>query len=135
MLSITDHVWNRAALAAGGTNPGLGDRCLSALLSLHGCAMNGGIHHALEVLDASEVDSAVAGFEYFGLTELATFLRDRAQDPDLREWTDESEAPANERYAELVHDDEYLIQRFEAVFRVRPGDFAPVDEDPEPRLR
>lgn len=125
-VSVADQVWNRAALESGGKSPGPGDRALAALLLAHGLVMNGGVHHALECLDSSEVFAAADGFAYFGLDAVAAFFREAASDPVLAEWTEQTEPVANERYWGLVPDDSYLESRFQAVFRERPKEFSPV---------
>jgi hypothetical protein len=123
-LSAADQVWNRAAMEGGGNTPGPGDRALTSLLLLHGLAMNGGIHHALECLSAEELSAAIEGFVYFGFDEMAEWLRNASTDPLLKEWTESTETPAIFRYAEYIPDDGHLATRFEAVYRDRPSDFA-----------
>ena len=127
-LSAADRVWNRAALESGGESPGPGDRALASLLLAHGLAMNGGIHHVLDVLSEPEQAAAVDGFQYFGLTEVAAFLRGASSDPMLLRWTAQTEHAANQRYVELVPDEDHLARRFEAVFRDRSDQFSPIDE-------
>ena len=127
-MSVADRVWNRAALESGGGSPGPGDRALAALLLAHGLAMNGGIHHALDVLSESEWAAAVDGFEFFGLTETAAFLHGASSDPMLLRWTEQTEHAANRRYAELVPDEDQLARHFEAVFGERSDQFSPLDE-------
>jgi hypothetical protein len=123
--SAADQVWNRAAMEAGGNSPGPGDRALASLLLLHGLAMNGGIHHAMECLSPEELSAAIDGFTYFGFDKMAEWLTNAPDDPLLREWTDETEAPAVFRYAEYIPDDACLATHFEAVYSDRPSDFAP----------
>jgi len=60
-LSISEKIWNRAAMENGGETPGPGDKTLSSLLLLHGLVMNGGVHHALEELEPDEIAAAVDG--------------------------------------------------------------------------
>lgn len=88
--------------------------------------MNGGLHHALECLDASEILAAADGFAFFGLHEVAALWRAAKSDPVLAEWTDETEPVANGRYWALVPDDAHVVAHFEAVFRERPDEFSPV---------
>ncbi len=125
-LSTADQVWNRAALESGGLTPHSGDTALAALLRAHGIAMNGGVHHVIDVLTAVELAAAADGFSYFGLQDVAAFLNGAATDPVLSQWTDETEHVANERYAELVPSDSFLTERFERVFYERPNEFAPI---------
>jgi hypothetical protein len=121
--STADQVWNRAAIEGGGDSPGPGDRALASLLLLHGLAMNGGVHHAIECLSPEELSAAIDGFSYFGFEELAEWLNNAPNDLLLKEWTDDTETSAIFRYAEYIPDDAYLTTRFEAVYRNRPSDF------------
>ena len=109
---------------AGGDSPGPGDRALASLLLLHSLAMNGGIHHAMECVTQDELSAAIDGFSYFGLEDMAQWLRGAPSDPLLKEWTSDTETPAIFRYAELIPSDAYLAERFEAVYRDRPSEFA-----------
>ncbi len=45
----------------------------------------------------------------------------------LAEWTGDTEVEANQRYDAMVPDEDHLSAHFEAVFRVRPEDFSPID--------
>ena len=54
-------------------------------------------------------------------------LRCAKTDPVLAEWTGDTEVEANRRYDAMVPDDDHLSAHFEAVFRVRPEDFSPID--------
>jgi hypothetical protein len=127
-LTVADHVWNRAALRAGGDTPGPGDRALTSLLAAHGLVMNGGVHHAIEVLNPAELIAAIEGYSFFGLDKVASFLRDANSDPVLSECTDDTEPEANCRYASMVPDDDHLVSHFERVFRERPDWFSPIDD-------
>lgn len=122
--TVADQIWNRAAQNGGGNAPGPGDDALASLLLLHGLAMNGGVHHAIDLLTPEELAEAISGFSYFGLEEMAEWLRNAQIDPFLKEWSDETETPAIFRYAEIIPDDESLVTRFEAVYRDRPTEFA-----------
>lgn len=126
-ISVADGVWNRAALESGGASPRPGDRALASLLHLHSLAMNGGIHHAIECLELGDVMAAADGYEYFGLADVAAFLRGAADDPVLCTWTEDTEDVANRRYAEMVPDDEHLVARFQKVYWERFDQFAPLD--------
>jgi hypothetical protein len=91
--------------------------------------MNGGIHHAIECVGSAELRVAAAGYAFFGMAEVAEFLRGAASDPILFEWNDETERIANDRYASLVPEDAYLAARFHVVYRERPDQFSPVTND------
>jgi len=126
-MTIADKVWNRAALKSGGASPGPGDRALAALLMVPGLVMNGGVHHALESAQTTELRAAAEGYAFFGFDDVATFFRGAAQDAVLSIWTDDTEIAANFRYAQMIPDDSRLAARFVDVFRERPDQFAPVD--------
>ncbi len=96
------------------------------MLNLHGLAMNGGPHHAIDLLSPEEISAAIDGFAYFGFKDMATWLTGASTDPLLKEWTDETETPAVFRYAELIAEDAEMVARFEKVLGERPDDFAPL---------
>ena len=125
-LTIADQVWNRAALESGGESPGPGDRALASMLLAHGIVMNGGVHDALECLEPTELLAAADGYSFFGFDDVAAFFRGAADDPVLSQWTDDYERAANQRYAEMVPDDSYLVARFEVVFREQGDQFSPL---------
>lgn len=100
---------------------------MADLLLLHGLVMNGGVHHAVESLGAAELAAAADGYSFFGLGDVALFLRGAGDDPTLCKWTDETEGVANRRYSEMVPDDGHLFRCFERVFKERRGMFAPVE--------
>lgn len=76
--SAADQIWNRAAQDEGGPSPGPGDHALTSLLRLHGLAMNGGVHHAIDMLDVEELLAAIDGYTYFGFEGLADWFRNAA---------------------------------------------------------
>ena len=124
--TITDQIWNRAAQEGGGDSPTTGDHALASILLLHGLAMNGGLHHAIECLAPDELADAIEGFAYFGFDGITVWLRAASSDPVLKEWTDETEVAALYRYAEFIPDDDSLVTRFEAVYQRRNSEFAPM---------
>ena len=127
-MSIAERIWNRAALEDGGKSPHAGDRALASLLLVHGLIMNGGVHHAIECVDQTELAAAADGYAFFGLHDVAAFFRGAANDPVLSEWTGETEATANRRYDDMVPDDSYLDARFQEVLRERPEQFSPLND-------
>lgn len=116
-------------MEGGGDSPGPGDRALGSLLLLHGLAMNGGIHHAIECLNPDEFAEAIDGFAYFGFDNMSAWLRAASSDPILMKWTDETELAALSHYAAFVPDDDCLVTRFDAVYRERTTEFAPVENN------
>jgi hypothetical protein len=121
-------VWNRAALDGGGRNPRAGDRALVDALKIHGLVMNGGVHHAVRTLSEVQIQTAAAGFEYFGLRAIGDVLRRVQHDPKLRDWSDATEEEANRLYWAALPDDGELVARFEQRFRDNPTDFGPIDD-------
>lgn len=115
-LPVEVRVWNRAALESGGAEPREGDRALAALLLAHGLVMNGGVHHAVEVLSEDEIRAAISGFGFFSLAAVGR-LFEEAKTLD--------EEAANQRYWALIPDDEAIDRRFRVVFLSSPDAFAP----------
>jgi chloramphenicol 3-O-phosphotransferase len=124
MLTAASMVWNRAALDNGGSRPGKGDRALAALLTLHGLVMNGGLHHALEVLSPEQVDIAAEGLIYFHLDAVARLIGKVRSESSLRERNDTSEAEANGLYAALIPDDNVIAREFERRYAESPEEFS-----------
>ena len=114
-------IWNRAALEMGGPKPEVGDSALSALLLLHGMAMNGGISHAVEVLSAAEFDSALDGYRFFGLHDVVELLVGAAFADDG------GFEKLDEMYGRFIPSDSTLSDAFEAKFAASPLSFAPLE--------
>jgi len=119
-------------MECGGENRREGDIALSALLSLHNIAMNGGVLHSVEHHSQDEIAAGVAGYRYFNLASAAdvfewvtrqTVQIDLASNLDAAEVL---EAEADRRYAEVVPDDAILLDRFRNRFGTTPGAFAPL---------
>ena len=128
-MTIADRIWNRAALKRGGDAPRIGDRALASLLLVHGLVMNGGVHHAIESVDATDLAAAADGYAFFGLHDVANFFRGAADDPVLAGWTDETEVTANLRYESMIPSDSYLDALFQKVLGARAAEFAPIGPD------
>lgn len=124
-MSKTDEdlIWNRACLSPSEQFDLPGDQALSDMLSLHGLIMNGGIHHAFEVLSKNEVASGIMGFRYFRLKAVADFLSSIRDDPNKSEWTEANELAVDRGYFELIRDDDALVDAFSTLYRERPDDF------------
>jgi len=126
-----DEIWNRAAMDAGGPNPGAGDKALSALLKAHGMACNGGVLHAVEVLDSEKMLAAISGFRYYGLNEAAAILEEAqaaATRDDIREGRvdDELERRLDNAYGSVIPSDDVLVEHFAEKLRETPADFRPL---------
>lgn len=124
-MTPVDLIWNRAC-EGGGPNPCSGDRALAALLKAHGLAMNGGVLHAVEWLNASELAEAEFGYRFFSFDAVADLLS-RARkiweaDKDLECY----ERQLNHDYATLIPNDSSLAERFEAVHKMCPSEFSPL---------
>lgn len=120
-LPRQDQIWNRACLERGGPSPAAGDIALASLLLAHGLVMNGGVVHALECLSQAEISAAIAGFDYFGLTEAAKVLN---EEPDASE---ETEHRLNQLYWTAVPNDETLVHAFRVKLLASPEAFAPTE--------
>ena len=83
--------------------------------------MNGGIVHALECLSQSQIAAAVAGFNYFGLSEAAHVFEQLPDD------TEETEERLNQQYCAVVPSDETLAHAFRVKLFAAPEAFAPTD--------
>jgi hypothetical protein len=121
--SHADKIWNRAAMDEGGDKPLEGDIALAAMLLAHGLIMNGGVHHAVECLDADELDCAMKGYSFFEFAETVGLLSSISEGAELSEWNEENELTANKTYNRLIPDDETIGKRFEEKFRVHPEVF------------
>jgi hypothetical protein len=122
-LTTADHVWNRAALAAGGPTPRDGDRALADLLFAHGLIVNGGMDHLVEAAQPHEIAAATRAFRFLGLDRVAELLDEVTSnrcDPE----------DADERYGNLVPEDDVLVRRFEAFFKSSPEAFGPLESLP-----
>lgn len=116
-LSVEDLIWNRAALESGGPAPRAGDAALAAALAVHGLVMNGGVHHAIQVLAGSELQGAIKAFRFLSLGTVASLF-------EVAEGVDED--LANQRYWDAIPNDDELQNRFRAAYRYSPEAFAPI---------
>jgi hypothetical protein len=106
--------------------------------------MNGGLVSALEYIASEDIDSAVAGFWYFGLDDAARSLVDAVNaafpagaigDPGVR--GDHIDAlhddvhgrleQIEDNYYAALPDDDVLEAAFRERLRESPGDFARLD--------
>ena len=75
--------------------------------------------HALD-LSSDKLAAAVAGFQFFGLTEIALMLE------ELADATEDEAERAGERYCEVLPMDQTLFDCFDAKYQKFPEAFAPV---------
>jgi hypothetical protein len=121
-LPDVDKIWNRACENEFPT-PKIGDKALSDLLQFHGLSMNGGLHHGAECLTKSELEEAVAGYNYF---ELSTF------EPIIRAVIEEVEKDIFDESIEydLQYDDgnidQVIFDAFKDDFEKQPNNYASV---------
>jgi hypothetical protein len=144
MTRNEDAIWNRACAPPPPELDRPGDRALQAILFVHGQIMNGGLTSALEYRSPDEVETAAAGFAYFGRDDIATVLRDALTTAfpagllrdaeereehmfDLPDETIERLEAVENAYDRLVPGDEVPDQIFQEHFRSHPHDFAPVE--------
>lgn len=129
-----DLVWNRACFHPEALSlPG--DRALADMLLAHGYAMNGGVLHAVQDLEPDQLDAALSGYRYFGLTaalELMEDARTRIRQGLDDDAADRLESESDARYGE-VGTDAVLAEAFERHYEAHPENFAPLsaaDEQP-----
>jgi hypothetical protein len=124
-LSRADLIWNRSLeVAIAPLLPG--DKALHALSSAHCLIMNGGVLHAVEVLDEREIAEAQSGYKYFDLVPVTEFIG-RARKlfldaQNLEEW----EIKLDKQYFEHIPDDDFLFKSFELKLVPNPNHFAPI---------
>jgi len=120
-IPVTQDIWNRASLRSGGPSPGPADIALSALIRLHSITSNGGLGHAVAFLSSDDFHAAIAGFQYFGLDEVASLL-----EAAKLCGSDESALELlGARYHDLVPSDAILSSALETIYRASPSAFAP----------
>ncbi len=124
-LTVSDRVWNRAT-EGGGTQPGMGDRALAALLLAHGYTMNGGVLHAAECLAAEELDAACQGYAYYGFDAIPALLRYAANIVDDDPVAEKDEATLDASYATVIPSDRTLALAFTTDFEAHPDRYAPL---------
>lgn len=88
--------------------------------------MNGGVLHALEILNEDQIGQAIAGFKFFGLTGTVDLLRSLPEAIAAAEGNDhamdELEHSSDARYI----DDAAIEAAFRQSYLDRPGLFAPL---------
>jgi hypothetical protein len=106
--------------------------------------MNGGVASAMEYQSPEEIESAMAGFEYFGRDEVGQVLREALEvafpagavaDVEVREQHMEAlDEASHERleqldgaYNTLVPRDDVLEEMFRERLQASPRDFAPLE--------
>jgi hypothetical protein len=119
-LSKQDQIWNRAALEAGGSSPGVGDLALTNLLSAHGLVMNGGVQHTIECMSRDELADSIAGFKYFGFFAAANVLSQPSSN------LEDSEESLNSAYSLAVPDDSTLVDAFHIKLLATPDAFSAI---------
>jgi hypothetical protein len=124
-LTVSDRVWNRAT-EGGGPAPRDGDRALAALLLAHGYAMNGGVLHAVDCLNADQLDAACRAYVHFGFAAIPDLLRHGATIVDADPLTEIEEASLDARYATVIPNDETLVKAFSADYEAHPDAYAPL---------
>ena len=120
MTSEEMHIWNRAAMSAGGKEPLEGDRALAALLGVHGPIMNGGLGDAFICCGEPRYAEGVEAFRYFGLVQVAALLERAAKLPE-----EEAEELSSE-YWELIPSDSTIVHAFLQKHAACPEVFAAV---------
>jgi hypothetical protein len=126
-LSFADKIWNRASeFHSTAIDRHEGDLALSALLSLHGLAMNGGVFHPFDVLSQHEIQEAIRAYRYYGLDAAADlFIRAGSLVATARELGSLEQA-MDEEYLVHVPNDQTLVQIFEHHLAAHPEHYAPL---------
>jgi Domain of unknown function (DUF4375) len=142
-VDAADEIWNRACDPFSPLHEP-GDRALQAVLRVHGQVMNGGLASAVEYQSPEEIDSAVAGFGYFGRDDLGQILREAVEAAfpagavaDIEEREGHMEAlddasyerleQLDDAYNTLVPRDGVLQEMFRERLQASPRDFAPLE--------
>jgi Domain of unknown function (DUF4375) len=142
-VDAADEIWNRACDPFSPLHE-RGDRALQAVLHVHGQVMNGGLASAIEYQSPAEIESAIAGFGYFGRDAMGRVLREALEvafpegavaDVEVREQhmeaLDEASYERLEQlegaYNTLVPHDDVLEEMFRERLRTAPRDFAPLE--------
>ncbi|WP_457252332.1 hypothetical protein [Pedococcus sp. P5_B7] len=131
MDELADTIWNRAALEAGGSTPGEGDKALAAALRLHSSAMSDGVLDAVQSMTDEELDAAEAGYRWLHVPAaseaIAAVRRAIAEgaldDPDRASALDLS---SDDHYDAAIEDDAALDNAFRARLSTDPDAFAAV---------
>ena len=124
----------------------MGDHALAAMLLAHGHVMNGGVLHAVELMDEAQLAAAKAGYRFFGV-ELVSDLFCARRTPWMRnccprelerravgdievvvleedDHLGDLEPQLDSEYSHYIPDDSALFERFERHVAANPGDFA-----------
>jgi hypothetical protein len=145
-MNKATQIWNRALDDYGLERSSLGDNALAAMLLAHGLAMNGGVLHAVEVMDEAQLAAAKTGYRFFGLEPVADLLsrakdalgcetgdsleRERCAVGDIDvvlleedDYLSVLEPQMDSEYARYIPDDSALFERFERQLAANPDDF------------
>jgi len=112
-------IWNRAAMAGGGSAPEPRDTALAAALHVHNMIMSGGLDHALDVLTPEDFASAAGGFRYLQLSDAAELVEQALAA------SEDGVVELDARHSALIPRDEVIGRQFAALLQQRPSDFAP----------
>jgi hypothetical protein len=107
-------IWNRACWSDAESLTRQGDRALSALLTLHGWIMNGGVYHGVKEVQADRVQAGIDGYRFFGFDKAASFL-EKARLMDDEE-LGSMERRVDREYAKLTGSDSGIGARFRQHF-------------------
>ena len=117
--------WNAAALQSLDSElPG--DQALTSMLLAHGLVQNGGVVHAISVLEKSGSAEAAQAFRYFGLPQVAELFEElvlRLEEALSEDEEDRLEHTSNRRYWSAVPDDATLEVLYLRRRRSAPYEF------------
>ncbi|MEE2730693.1 MAG: hypothetical protein VYA55_07700 [Pseudomonadota bacterium] len=125
-LTSSEKVWNRACMKAGGSALRVGDKALAAMIYFHGLAMNGGVLHALECCNDSEISSAINGFGFYGFMSIKIMIEDNIHLIGSDDCLEEEDNRLNNEYEAAIERDQVLVDRFEKHFKDNPDQYASI---------
>ena len=96
-----------------------GDRLLKAAIQFDGLAQNGGLGHAIDVAEPSEVEEAVRGLRQFGLVGAAQVVEAALALDD-----EEAQEAMSDEYYDAAN---MLDAMFERYYAEHPDEFDPPD--------
>ncbi|MCY2925138.1 MAG: hypothetical protein NT031_06805 [Planctomycetota bacterium] len=97
------------------------------MLRAHGMICNGGVFHVFDTLTEAQIETAKAGYCFFGLGPVARLIsRANLLLTGTAEELGDLEAALYAEYASYIPDDSELTSRFERHYAAKPADFAPL---------
>ena len=92
--------------------------------------MNGGVLHAIDLLNVREISDAKAGFQYFEFHAMPDLIQEALTVAADTDSLDVEGSHLDQLYWGQIPDDSVIVRRFEHHFESHPADFAPVAGTP-----